>query len=384
MLDAWQKIPGIKVKRIALAKPMPMTTLALGTDRALSVCAAKNGDAWLATLSNPFNPFDEQKLEELVRAALTDAEFMPQVMVTDLNEQLATSKLALRVAANYGLSLAEVQHEEALMSAQIITASTLIERAVLCTLTTGGEGFDGNEWGGEYYRLGKAGLERLGYFLPVSLPGGSYADAEPYRMMLSYLWTTFGNVKIDQFFYESVDRGVFMDVWELLKHPEQNLQTTSFGRLMDAVLALLTNTLVVDKPGQAAKKLVTLARKGNPEVHTLPFEVGKKGDQFVVDTRPIIGKLVEKMAFGGDKADMAMAFVKTVAKINLEMVKHLSHTHKLPVVLAGEFFKVELIREFTIHHCRKLGVEVIWNETVGGENAVALGQIGKQILNSNN
>src|SRR5258708_18122571 len=117
-----------------------------------------------------------------------------------------------------------------------------------------GYGRDGGIWGGEVLVADYAGFERAGHFEYVPLPGGAAAIHEPWRMAVSYLVKHYGkNVKkLGLPFLAEIDSRKLSVVLQMMEREINSPRTSSCGRLVDAVAALVGLRGGVDFEGQAA------------------------------------------------------------------------------------------------------------------------------------
>ena len=100
-----------------------------------------------------------------------------------------------------------------------------------------GYGPDGTLWGGELLVADLSGYERVGHLATVPMPGGVAAIREPWRMAAVWLAATAGRSAVAGALPASTrtSREAVLDLAE----SELSPQTTSMGRLFDAVAVLL-------------------------------------------------------------------------------------------------------------------------------------------------
>ena len=117
-----------------------------------------------------------------------------------------------------------------------------------------GFGTDGQFWGGEFLVADLAGFQRYAHLRSVPMPGGDAAVRQPWRMALSYLRDTFSaqNWPVEPDFVKHVSAKQVSTVEAMLAAGINTVQTSSCGRLFDAVASLIGIQHEVTFEGQAA------------------------------------------------------------------------------------------------------------------------------------
>ncbi|MHB9112386.1 MAG: carbamoyltransferase HypF [Thermoleophilia bacterium] len=167
-----------------------------------------------------------------------------------------------------------VQHHRAHV-ASCLAENGFTDKAVGVALDGTGFGDDGGIWGGEFFVGGlRSGFERAAHFEYMPLLGGEAAVREPWRMALAATWEYF-------------PAGVPF-VADRLGIPEKKLQlllrqlevglncpqTSSCGRLFDAVGSLAMKRLSVSYEAQAAIEFEALAARELKQATLIPKETG--------------------------------------------------------------------------------------------------------------
>jgi hydrogenase maturation protein HypF len=182
-----------------------------------------------------------------------------------------------------------VQHHHAHLAACL--GENRIQGPALGLILDGtGYGDDGTVWGGEILFGDAARCERAGHLLPVPLPGGEAAIREPWRHGTSLLIRAYGKS-------EGIERAIRIFPEEADRVPlvarilPASPITTSCGRLFDGVAAILGIGRRVSYEAQAAMELESVAR-GKGE---LPFDLFEEGARLVLDWRPALRALAERL-----------------------------------------------------------------------------------------
>ena len=142
-----------------------------------------------------------------------------------------------------------------------------------------GFGTDGKIWGGEFLVADFAGFTRRAHLRNVLLPGGDAAVRQPWRMALSYLRDAFGQqIPSHLKCFQGIDEKQVALVDTMLARRIQTVETSSCGRLFDAVAALLGLASEVTFEGQAAIALEAAAERGIERRYDFEIEEGEPID----------------------------------------------------------------------------------------------------------
>lgn len=249
---------GYTPQPIALGEDGP-TVLALGAYLKNTVCVMKGREAFLSQhIGGLDNAAAIGFLEETVAHLLAILDVRPDLIAHDLHPDFASTHLALRLAAEFGVPAIAVGHHHAHIAA--ICAEHRVDEALLGLAIDGvGLGPDGGLWGGELLRVDGASCKRLGYLKPLALPGGDRAAREPWRMAVSALHAAGLSAQVPAWLAQRYPE---RDAKPLLAMLDKNLRcppTSSLGRLFDAAAGLLGLRAESLYEGQAAMELEGLA-----------------------------------------------------------------------------------------------------------------------------
>ena len=132
-----------------------------------------------------------------------------------------------------------VQHHHAHI-ASCMAENHLRGKVLGVALDGTGFGTDGRIWGGEFLLADFTGFTRRAHLRNVLLPGGDAAVRQPWRMALSYLRDAFGQqMPTDLQLLPGIEERQVALVDTMLARQIQTVETSSCGRLFDAVAALL-------------------------------------------------------------------------------------------------------------------------------------------------
>jgi hydrogenase maturation protein HypF len=188
----------------------------------------------------------------------------PEVVACDLHPKFTTTRLAKEMVETCGLPLVQVQHHHAHTAA--LMAEHGLDEILAITCDGYGYGSDGKAWGGEILHCtqGSKEFNRLAHLEPQMLLGGDLASRYPLRLTAAMLskadvdtesWLLKNNARLPhgvveaQLIADQLKSGV-------------GIETTSCGRVLDAVSALLGLCDVRSYEGEPAMKLESAAMIG--------------------------------------------------------------------------------------------------------------------------
>lgn len=263
--------------------------LALGGQLKNTVTLAKGGQAVVSQhLGDMFSPEGALLLEWVVADLLAFFEAKPELLACDLHPDYASTRLAERLASQWGVPLESVQHHHAHVAACM--AEHQLEGPVLGLAWDGsGLGTDGTLWGGEALVVDGPAFRRVAHLRPFSLPGGERAIREPRRAALGLLFEAFGTSAREKLegMFTGAETTVLLN---MLERRLQSPRTTSIGRLFDAVAALSGIRTGAGFEGQAAMEL-EFAAEGVDDRTAYPLPLGE-GTPAIADWEPLLGAVL--------------------------------------------------------------------------------------------
>lgn len=281
--------------------------------------------------------------------------------VTDRHPDYASTRAAAAVcppSAEGETHLETVQHHHAHIAACM--AENGLEGEVLGVAWDGtGLGTDGTIWGGEFLVCTRAEFRRAAWLRPFSLAGGDAAAREPRRAALGVL-REMGSAHPPPGF--SPPQLTVLD--EMLRSGLNVVQTSSAGRLFDAVASLLGVCQVLSHEGQAAMCLEALPGEAAAE----PYPFGWHGQ--ALDWAPMIAALLA----GGEPLERAAArFHATL----VEMMVAVARREKYPdVCLSGGCFQNRRLLAGALRRLTEEGFRVWRHREIPPNDAgIGLGQV---------
>ncbi|TRZ51310.1 MAG: carbamoyltransferase HypF, partial [Dehalococcoidia bacterium] len=166
--------------------------LACGAEDKNTFCLTKGNHAFLSQhIGDMENEETLEHFENTIELYKKLFRVQPEIIAYDMHPEYLSTKYALEVGLESGLSLIPVQHHHAHIVSCLVENE--VEGPVIGVAFDGtGYGTDGTIWGGEFLLADWRRFQRVGHLEYVPLPGGAAAIKKPYRMALSYLYTLLG------------------------------------------------------------------------------------------------------------------------------------------------------------------------------------------------
>jgi len=258
--------------------------------------------------------FFRESLDHLMRTF----EIEPLTVVHDLHPGYLSTTWAKEWAQEKGLTPIAVQHHHAHI-AGCMAEHGLTDSVIGLALDGTGYGADGKIWGGEVLIARLDGFQRFAHLDYVAMPGGEAAIKEPWRMALGHLCAAGFNLTSHE--TQALVGATEQEARVLAQMMERGVnapQTSSLGRLFDAVAAVVLERRVVDYEAQAAIELEGIAVN---ETDDLPgYTMEMLGGDWPARTPVRIGaarlwqELLKDLRIGTSKARIAARFHAGVAE----------------------------------------------------------------------
>jgi hydrogenase maturation protein HypF len=313
--------------------------------------------------------FLKEATEHLARLINCKAE----VLACDLHPKFTTTTLAQELAEVKGLPLVQVQHHHA--HAETLMAEHGLDEIVGVICDGYGYGTDGEAWGGEILLCTdeSAEFKRLGHLESQPLLGGDLASRYPVRIAAGML--NKAGVKVQEWLMEN---SVHLPHGEteaklILSQLEKGngiVETTSCGRVLDAVSAVLGLCYVRSYEGEPAMKLESAALTGRDVLNFKPIVRSN-----VLDTTVLLKEIFENKdkASVNDLAYSAHAYLaKGLASLAVE--KALSQGVK-SVGFSGGAACNQILAKLMRETVEAAGLRFMVHESVpAGDGGVSFGQ----------
>ncbi|HEX5667394.1 MAG TPA: carbamoyltransferase HypF [Chitinophagaceae bacterium] len=293
--------------------------------------------------------------------------FEPSVILADKHPSYNVSILGRAIAEEQKLQLIEVQHHEAHFAA-VLAENDLMENEepVLGFIWDGtGYGDDEQIWGGEVFMYRDQEIDRklhLKYFPQIL---GDKMSREPRLSALSLLH--------DMPEFHGMIHGQFThSEWayyqKLLKQGDQ-LQTSSMGRFLDGLAAMLGICTYNSFEGEAAMKLEALARGS---VHYSSFSYPMPVISDSIDTGLFLEEMMSDLLHGYSKSWIAGKIFNSL-EIMIEEISDRYNARNL--AFSGGVFQNALLTDLIIKHLGRRKNLYFHKQLSPNDECISFGQL---------
>ncbi len=299
--------------------------LALGAELDVTACVLKGRRAFLSQyIGNTTRLKTLEYLEEAIYNIIKINRVEEiDIVAVDLHPMFNTSRLGEELANRFGAKLVRCQHHRAHIAS--LMAEHGIDKIAGIASDGAGYGLDGTIWGGEVFAV-ENGFERCGSLMPQLMPGGDLAARYPSRMVAGILSRKY---PVDELRDILVGIRGFRNEREIdiiLKQIDRRFntpETSSTGRVLDAISSVLDVCHERTYEGEPAMKLEALASRGEAKIE-MPAVMKKLDNRYVLDTTELLDAVL--LARGEYKyediaASAQKAFAEGLAGIAIRVAK---------------------------------------------------------------
>lgn len=353
---------------VKLIKGVPQI-LAVGSELKNTFCITNGDYAFLSHHIGDMENYETlrsfeqgvEHFEKLFRA-------IPIAIAHDLHPNYLATRYALERAEREGLPLIAIQHHHAHISA-CMTEHRLEEPVIGVAFDGTGYGEDGAIWGGEFMIADYKNYQRAAHLEYFPLPGGDAAIRKPARAALALLWSL-GMTWDDDFV--PVKEFSAQELTVLRNQLEKKIntpQTSSMGRLFDAVSALAGGRQTVNYEGQAAIEFEALA---DSSVDSYPFLI----DDNCVQVQNVLRAIIQDVRMEVPRSRISARFHNGLADSVLSVVKKISRESSLrSVVLSGGVWQNVTLLHKTLTLLRNNNFKIYIHQQVPtNDGGLSLGQ----------
>lgn len=364
---------------VPLGLPLPHKSepiLALGGEMKNTFCITRGEQAFLSQHWGDLSYYHNfLHYQQGIRRFQKMLAVEPQILVHDLHPDYQTTRLA---KAQTGKNILAIQHHHAHLAA--VMAENGLEGEVLGLICDGsGYGADGHIWGGEILQGGYQSYKRLAHLAYQPLLGGDVTSRKPYRMAFIYLQRACGTAGIRwaEKYLPALPPEEKQWLAGRLTKDQQEIMTSSCGRLFDAVSALLGICSLNDYEGQAAALLEAQAKRYGPVKQFYPYAINTlDGDIIEMSLEPMWAEIIADRQQQAEEPFMAAKFHHTLVLLFTQVLTRLrAKTGINRAVLSGGVFHNQILLQEITRSLEQLEFQVYHHRQVSpGDGGISLGQ----------
>ena len=347
--------------------------LAMGAMLKSAFTFLHQGNTYVSQYLGDLEQFDtQQNYQHTIQHFLSLFNTQPERILVDKHPEYPSTQYGKQLAQNLPLPFNEVQHHIAHFGA-VLGENNLIDsqKPILGVIWDGtGLGEDGQIWGGEFFKYQNHDFLRCYYFDYFDFILGDKMPKEPRISALSTCWEVMRAMD----FLESKFSKTEWNIYCKLLAKENPLQTSSVGRIFDAVASLLG---IMDKQsyeGEAAMQLEALAtsyfKKHGLEFSESYFREG--AHYYRIPTKTLMTHLIMDLKKGKAKDFIAAKFHFSLMKI----IKIVANNLKISkICFSGGVFQNSLLVDLIIHYLKE-DFELFFHKQLSpNDECVSFGQL---------
>jgi hydrogenase maturation protein HypF len=360
-----------------------LNVLALGPEIDVTFSLLKEGKCYVSQHIGDTTKYDtfrylQNAVNHMMQITRTNS---VDLVACDLHPMFFTTKLAEDLSKSFGSDILKVQHHHA-HAAALCVDNDLDE--LICIAADGvGYGDDGNAWGGEILLSQGSSYKRLASLMPQTMAGGDLTTKYPARMVISMLYNHIDPEELVKLmkkdysdYFKHGDREVDLVLKQLQKGFNTSI-TTSTGRLLDAISAILRICGKRTYEGECAMKLESAAYNGE-DVLEIPFEIESKRNNGMeyLNTSNILITALEMKQKGEKIGNIARAAQRAVSLGLAEMAVNAAEKTGINIIGgSGGVFYNEAISIAVRDAVESAGYKFVQHKnSCAGDGSVSIGQ----------
>ncbi len=315
----------------------------------------------------------EENYKHSIRHFLDLFQTKPAVLLCDKHPEYPSTEYAKHLAKTLDIPLELVPHHLAHFGA-VLGENNLLqsEEAILGVIWDGtGLGEDGQIWGGEFFKYEHYDFLRCYHFDYLDFIAGDKMAKEPRIAAYAACWDVMGANTFLQDKFTTVE----WQVYGKLLEKNDSLQTSSVGRIFDAVAALLG---ILDKQsfeGEAAMQLENLAQQYFNQQGSLDFSESyfmEGAHYYRIPTKTLMSRLIMDLQKGKAKDFIAAKFHFSLVQI-IKIVA--GHLQLKKIALSGGVFQNALLVDLLQQHLNDDFTLYFHQQLAPNDENISFGQV---------
>jgi len=358
--------------------------LACGPNMKNTFCISKEGFLFLSQFNGDLENLEtyehyKKNIEHFKRIF----SFSPQFIAHDIHPGYMSTKYALE----YDLPKIAVQHHHAHI-VSCMFENALDGKVIGVCFDGTGYGTDGKTWGGEFFICDLLNFTRVAHLDYIKMPGGEKAIKESWRMGVSYLYKTLSKQKskneVNAIIFELYGkRGI--DLINILNSNINCPETSSMGRMFDAMANIIGISNIVTYEGQASIELEAISEMNIEEAYT--YKVIKE-DMYIIEPYEIIIEALDDKIKGVSAKIIASKFQNTIVNLTVTICLRIREDSGInEVALSGGVFQNSFLLTKICYNLKRNNFQVYAHKDLpSNDGGVAIGQIiiANAVIENNN
>lgn len=342
--------------------------LAMGAEMKSAFALYNKGNLIVSQFLGDQGTLESQRSLRKTKAYLLDLfHSTPEKILIDKHPGYFSSAVGREEASRTNTDCLEVQHHKAHFTAVLAENKLLDEKQPVLGVTWDGSGYgdDKQIWGSEFFLYQKGHLERIAHLAYFPQLLGDKMAKEPRLSALSLLQHLPEHQEVLRPYFTNEEWSYYQ---KLLQQPSE-LFTSSMGRFLDGIAALLGVCSINTYEGEAAMKLEALAQTctTQPEaIYFFPFEKG------LLDYRIFLAGILDDLSSNVAKNFIARKVFQSLSQALLEVSDQLNIQK---IACSGGVFQNGLLADMVSAH-KEQGKQVYFHHQLSpNDECIGFGQL---------
>ncbi len=318
--------------------------LAMGALLKSAFCIWNNGRCHISQFLGDTNELEAQNsYDKTLNHLMKLLHFQPDTVLIDKHPAYFATQYGRETAAHFGAGIMAVQHHKAHFLAVLGENELLTSKEKILGVVFDGTGMgnDGAIWGGEFFLYESGELSRVNHIRYYPHILGDKMAREPRLSAFALAHVSSADLSLVLPNFQPDEQDYYQKVLR-----RSSLNTSSMGRLFDAVASLLGICQINTYEGEAAMYLEVLAKSYCKCSQSYPpayeFDIIHDGS---ISCEKIINVIIDQIRHGVDKGLIAASFHRTVV-VMVRMVAEFQQAQHL--VFSGGVMQNSLLVDMII------------------------------------